>query len=76
MGEIEDLAMSVANAYEDNYFNTAKRAVFDAVLNRYLSVAGAIADDDLYENIVTLGRRHPEEFARFVDELRQSSLLP
>ncbi len=76
MGEIEDMAMNVANAYEDHYFNTAKRAVFDALLNRYLSVAGSIADDDLYENVVTLGQRHPDEFRRFIDELRQSNLLP
>ena len=76
MGEIEDLAMNVANAYEDAYFDKQKRPVFDAILNGSLSAVDLAGDDDIYENVAALGRRYPAEFKRFIEELRQKRLLP
>ncbi|HSW65141.1 MAG TPA: hypothetical protein VLH56_17810 [Dissulfurispiraceae bacterium] len=75
MGEIEDLSMNVANAYQDNYFDKQKRPVFDAILNRYLTAVDTGRDEDVYEVIATLGRRHPAEFQQFIEELRQKGLL-
>lgn len=75
MGEIEDLSMNVANAYEDSYFDKQKRPVFDAILNRYLAAVDTGREEDVYEVIVALGRRHPAEFQQFIAELRQNKLL-
>jgi hypothetical protein len=75
MGEIEDQAMHVLNAYEDHYLDKAKISVFDAILNRSLMPVNAGVDDDIYETIAVLGRRYPDEFKRFIEELRSNGLL-
>lgn len=75
MGEIEDQAMHVVNAYEDHYFDKPKRAVFDAILNRSLAPVNFGIDDDIYETLTALGRRYPDEFKRFIEELTSKGLL-
>jgi hypothetical protein len=74
MGETEDIAMMIVNAYEDVYTDRNKRAVFDGVLNRYLSLL-AMEEGDPYDSLVELGRAYRSEFDEMVKELKALSLL-
>ncbi|MGE5238947.1 MAG: hypothetical protein ACM3ON_09110 [Chloroflexota bacterium] len=74
MGEVEDVAMKIVHAYEDFYTDKEKRAVFDGILNRYLSLL-AEEDSDPYDSLVELGRAYRFEFDRMVNDLKSHSLL-
>jgi hypothetical protein len=75
MGEIEDLAMKVVQAYEDNYLDRARREVFDAVFNRYLNRVDLDRDMDPYEAAVSLGRQYRPEFDQLVKFLSERKLI-
>jgi hypothetical protein len=75
MGEIEDLAMKVVQAYEDKYFDRAKREVFDALFNRYLNMVDLDGNMDPYEAIVSLGRQYRFEFDQLVKALSDRKLI-
>lgn len=74
MGETEDIAMMIVNAYEDIFTDRNKRAVFDGILNRYLSLL-AMEEGDPYDSLVELGRSHRAGFDQMVQELQSRSLL-
>jgi hypothetical protein len=75
VAEIEDLAMKVVHAYEDNYFDRAKRDVFDTLFNRYLGMVDLAGDMDPYEAVVSLGRQYRPEFDQLVTALRDRKLI-
>lgn len=76
MGEIEDIAIKIYNAYEDFYFDKEKRKIYDDLFNRYLSVVDLYGTMDVYEAVVSLGHQHPFEFDELVKALKDQSLLP
>ncbi|MCL4457197.1 MAG: hypothetical protein M1147_09685 [Nitrospirae bacterium] len=75
MPEIEDIAFKISAAFEDNYFVVAKRNVFNAVFNKYLSLADPNAEMEPYEAIVALGYKHRPEFDVMVKELKEIGLI-
>jgi hypothetical protein len=75
VAEIEDLAMKVVHAYEDSYFDRAKRDVFDTLFNRYLGMVDLAGDIDPYEAVVSLGRQYRTEFDQFVKILSERKLI-
>lgn len=75
MAEIEDVALKIINAFEDNYFDVAKRNVFVALFQRYLSLADPEGEMEQYDAIVALGHRHRDEFDRMVSEFKGRALI-
>ncbi|MEW5746205.1 MAG: hypothetical protein AB1805_12305 [Nitrospirota bacterium] len=75
MPEVEDMAFRISAAFEDNYFNAAKRNTFNAVFNRYLSVVDPGATLEPYEAIVQLGYQHRDEFEQMVKDLKDLALI-
>ncbi|MCL4490959.1 MAG: hypothetical protein M1510_03495 [Nitrospirae bacterium] len=75
MAEIEDIAFKIVAAFEDNYFEVAKRNIFVALFNRYLSIADPGGDMEQYDAITELGHSYRDEFDRMVKELKDRSLI-
>ena len=74
MGEIEDTAERIVNAFEDSYLDQEKRAVFTSIFNRILA-AMDIDDPDPYDVIVQLGYRRRFEYDQLVQALKDRGLL-
>jgi len=74
MGEIEDTAERIVNAFEDSYFDQEKRAVFTSIFDRFLAAID-IDDPDPYDAIVQLGYRYRFEFDQLVQALKERGLL-
>ncbi len=74
MGEIEDTAVKIVNAFEDSYFDKEKRAVFTALFDRFLAAID-LDDPDPYEVIVQLGYRYRFEYDQLVQALKDRGLL-
>jgi hypothetical protein len=75
MGDIEDMAMKVVNAYEDLYFEKEKRSTFESILSRYIPMVDPEGDMDLYGATVALGRQHPPEFGQMFRALKDRALV-
>ncbi len=75
MAEIEDIAFKISAAFEDNYFVPQKRNMFNAVFNKYLSLADPAASMEPYEAIVALGYRFRTEFDEMVKQLKELGLI-
>ncbi len=75
MGEIEDMAMKIFNAYEDVFYEKNKRKIFENLFNRYLNIVDTLGTMHLYDAIVSLGNRHRLEFDQMVKELKGNSLI-
>ncbi len=75
MGEIEDMAMKIFNAYEDGFYEKDKRKIFENLFNRYLNIVDTLGTMHLYDAIVSLGNRHRLEFDQMVKELKGNSLI-
>jgi predicted urease superfamily metal-dependent hydrolase len=76
MGEIENMAMKIFNAFEDFYLDKEKRTYFEALFDKYLSIVDIDGKTETYDAIVSLGRYHPVEFDQMVKALKDQSLLP
>jgi hypothetical protein len=75
MPEIEDIAFKVSAAFEDNYFVIQKRNAFNAIFDKYLSLADPTASMEPYEAIVALGYGHRPEFDEMVKQLKEMGLI-
>ncbi|MEW6739635.1 MAG: hypothetical protein ACOYU2_01255 [Nitrospirota bacterium] len=75
MPEIEDIAFKISAAFEDNYFVIPKRNAFNAVFDKYLSLADPTASMEPYEAIVALGYRFRTEFDEMVKQLKELGLI-
>jgi hypothetical protein len=75
MPEIEDIAFKISAAFEDNYFVIPKRNAFNAVFDKYLSLADPSASMEPYEAIVALGYRFRTEFDEMVKQLKELGLI-
>ncbi|MDI6727492.1 MAG: hypothetical protein QMD44_01030 [Thermodesulfovibrionales bacterium] len=75
MPEIEDIAFKISAAFEDDYFVIPKRNAFNAVFDKYLSLADPTASMEPYEAIVTLGYRFRTEFDEMVKQLKELGLI-
>jgi hypothetical protein len=75
MGEIEDTAMKIFNAYEDHYLDKEKRKIFEDLFDRYLTVVDTTGQTEPYDAIVKLGHRHRLEFDKMVKSLKDHSLI-
>ncbi len=76
MGEIEDIAMKIFNAYEDYLLDKDKRKIFEDLFDRYLSAIDTEGNMEPYDAIVLLGRRSRSDFDKMVKTLRDHSLIP
>lgn len=72
---IEDIAFKISAAFEDNYFVPQKRNMFNAVFDKYLSLADPTASMEPYEAIVALGYRFRAEFDEMVKQLKELGLI-
>lgn len=72
---IEDIAFKISAAFEDNYFVPQKRNMFNAVFDKYLSLADPTASMEPYEAIVLLGYRFRAEFDEMVRQLKELDLI-
>jgi len=75
MPEIEDIAFKISATFEDNYFVIPKRNAFNAVFDKYLSLADPTASVEPYEAIVALGYRFRPEFDEMVKQLKELGLI-
>jgi hypothetical protein len=75
MPEIEDIAFKISAAFEDDYFVIPKRNAFNAVFDKYLSLADPTASMEPYEAIVALGYRFRTEFDEMVKQLKELGLI-
>ncbi len=76
MGEIEDMAMKIFNAYEDFYLNKDKRKIFEDLFDKFLSTVDINEKMEPYDVIVALGISHRSEFDQMVKSLKDQSLIP
>lgn len=75
MGEIQDMAMKIFNAFEDFYLDKDKRKIFNDLFDRYLSIVDVDGRTDTYDAIVSLGVHHRSEFDQMVRVLKEHSLI-
>jgi hypothetical protein len=76
MGEIEDMAMKIFNAYEDFYLDKDKRKIFEDLFDKFLSVVDINGQMEPYDATVALGRSHRSKFDQMVKSLKDQSLIP
>lgn len=76
MGEIEDMAMKIFNAYEDFYLDKDKRKIFEDLFDKFLSTVDINGKMEPYDAIVALSRSHRSEFDQMVKSLKDQSLIP
>ena len=75
MGEIENLAEKIFNAYDDNYPDEDKRKIFEETFDKYLTAVDLDGKTEPYEAMVTLGYRHRADFDKMVKTLKDHSLI-
>jgi hypothetical protein len=75
MGEIEDTAMRIFNAYEDVFYEKEKKKIFESLFDKYLNIADPVGTMEPYDAIVSLGHRHRIEFDLLVKALKDNSLI-
>jgi hypothetical protein len=75
MGEIEDMAMKIFNAYEDVFYEKEKNKIFESLFDKYLTIADTVGTMEPYDAIVCLGHRHRLEFDQLVKALKDHSLI-
>ena len=76
--DIEKITMTaqkISFAFEDMYGDKEKRALFDALFNRYLSEVAPAGVMSPYDAIVTLGRKAPDDFDQMVKEMQEMELI-
>lgn len=76
MGDLENMAMKIFNAYEDFALDKEKMGIFEDLFDRYLTVVDVDGKAEPYDALVSLGRQHPEDFEKMVKTLKDQSLLP
>lgn len=76
MGEIENMAMKIFNAYEDFYLDKDKRKIFEGFFDKYLTIVDVDGKTEPYDAIVLLGLYHRSEFDQMVKVLKDNSLIP
>lgn len=74
MGTMEDVAMKITHAFEDDFFNKERREMFEVIFNRYLSMVD-LDGADLYEAMLSLGRSYPFEFEQMVKAFKDKGLI-
>ena len=75
MEKITMIAQKISFAFEDLYGDKGKRAMFDALFNRYLSDVDPAGVMHHYDAIVSLGRTAPDEFDQMVKEMQKMELI-
>ena len=77
MSENENWPLKIFNAFEDLYFEKDKGKIFDAVFTKYFTLVDVHIEQhmDLYDVLVLIRSRHPEQFDEMVRELREHSLI-
>jgi len=75
MEKITMTAQKISFAFEDLYGDREKRAMFDALFNRYLAEVDPAGVMDPYDAIVSLGRAAPDEFDQMVKEMQKMKLI-
>jgi hypothetical protein len=75
MGEIEDTAMKIFNAYEDVFYEKEKKKIFESLFDKYLNIADPVETMHPYDVIVSLGHHHRIEFDQLVKALKDHSLI-
>ncbi len=76
MGEIENIAMKIFNAYEDYYLDRDKSKIFEELFDRYLTVVDTDGKTEPYDALVQLAYRYRAEFDQMVKILKDHSLIP
>jgi hypothetical protein len=76
MGEIENMAMTIFNAYEDYYLDKGKRKIFEDLFDKFLTAVDVDGKAEPYEALVLLGERFRSDFDQMVKILRDHSLIP
>jgi hypothetical protein len=76
MGEIENVAMRIFNAYEDYYLDEERRKIFEELFDKFLAPVDAEGKAEPYEVMLLLGERSRSDFDRMVKILRDHSLIP
>lgn len=75
MGDIENTAMKIFNAYDDYYLDEEKRKIFEELFDRYLTAVDLDGKSEPYEVLVMLGQKHRDEFDAMVKILKDRVLL-
>jgi hypothetical protein len=75
MEKITMTAQKISFAFEDLYGDKEKRAIFDALFNRYLSEIDPTGIMTPYDAIVSLGRKAPDEFDQMVKKMQEMELI-
>ncbi|MGB9716336.1 MAG: hypothetical protein ACPL1G_08025 [Thermodesulfovibrionales bacterium] len=75
MGEIENMAMKIFNAYEDVFYEKEKKRVFEELFDRYLTIADPVGVMEPYDAIVFLGHNHPVEYDQLIKALKENFLI-
>ncbi len=73
--EIELIAEKINYAFEDNYVFQDKRKLYTSLFDKYLADVDQGVMTDPYDAVVSLGRKDPEEFNKFVKELKDQNLV-
>ena len=76
MGEIENIAMKIFNAYEDYCLDKDKSKIFEELFDKYLTIVDTDGKTEPYDAIVELAYRYRAEFDQMVKILKDHSLIP
>lgn len=69
------LAQKISFAFEDHFEDLNKRKLFQALFSRYLSSVDPNGEMEIYDAIVLMGRKEPEEFERMIKEMKDNGLI-
>ncbi len=75
MGEIEDMAMKIFNAYDDVFYEKEKKKIFEKLFDKYLTIVDPVGMMEPYDAIVFLGHNHPKEYDQFLKALKDNFLI-
>ena len=75
MSDNQNMPLKIFHAFEDLYFEKGKGRIFDDVFTRYFASLDLDRHMDLYDVLVLISKKHPEQFEEMVKELKAQSII-
>ncbi|MFZ5905890.1 MAG: hypothetical protein ACOYVJ_00595 [Nitrospirota bacterium] len=75
MNEPVNMPLKIFHAFEDLYFEKGKGKIFDDIFTKYFSPLDIDRHMDLYDVLVLIHEKHPEQFEEMVQEFRAYSII-
>ncbi|MCG2720918.1 MAG: hypothetical protein L6290_02725 [Thermodesulfovibrionales bacterium] len=75
MNDTQNIPLKIYQAFEDLYFEKGKGKIFDDIFTKYFAPLDIDRHMDLYDVLVLICEKHPEQFDEMVKEFRVNSII-